>query len=103
MKADYITAFGRFIPNGFVTVACTWNPIFKYVFKKIGNKYFSKVASTNTWPWWILGTREFYSVKILSARVLIPFAPIINFTIKAVVIPKVLRPCGENKGSSSSP
>ena len=30
------------------------------------------------------------------ARVLVTSAPIIDFTVKAVVIPEVFRPCGEH-------
>ncbi len=52
-------------------------------------------ASTDTWAWRIFWIRELYGVEILCPSTLVPPTPIIDFGVKAVVISKVLCPCGE--------
>jgi hypothetical protein len=92
MKANDITAFGRFITDGFISIAGTWDPVLKEIFEKISHQNFTEVSCSNTGARCSFRIWEFYGVEIFSTRVFISFAPIIDFTIETIMIPKVFRP-----------
>lgn len=96
MKTDYVTAFCRLISDGFITVAGAGNPVAKLIFEKIGYQHFAEIASANAGALCRFLVRKLYAVEIFRARTFVPSAPIIDFAVKAIVIPEVFRPYGEH-------